>query len=79
MVASHKGSCFEVLRQVGEVGVSAVHQLAPITDYKLGKAQLEAWDAERKELERIEDQKLSDITRRTILKNILTDEFLDLV
>ena len=49
----------------------AVHHPKRIVSYASAKQELEDWDALRKELEKIEAQPLSDLTKRTTLKKLL--------
>ena len=44
--------------------------------YATGKAQLEKWDGDRKELEKIEGQVLTEITKRTLPNEMLPPDLL---
>ena len=68
-VASKSGVRLERLADI-------VHHPKQITDYKVGKQMLEHWEAKRKELEKIEGQPLSDLTKRTTLKKMLPADLL---
>ena len=68
-VASKSGVRLERLADI-------VHHPKMITDYKVGKQMLENWEAKRKELEKIEGQALSDLTKRTTLKKMLPPDLL---
>ena len=48
-----------------------VHNPKPITSYKDGLAQMEKWESQRLELEKLEGQGLSDLTKRTTLKKMI--------
>ena len=68
-VASKSGVRLERLADI-------VHHPKQITDYKMGKQMLEHCEAKRKELEKIEGQPLSDLTKRTTLKKMLPADLL---
>ena len=50
---------------------TAVRHPKASTDHRTGKQQLQTCDAERKELERIEEQPISDHTKRTTSKRLI--------
>ena len=47
------------------------HHLKPITAYKDGLAQLTKWETDMKEFAKIEEQNISDLTKRTMLKAMI--------
>ena len=71
-------SWWKLTREVaGQTGIrlerlaDLVHNPKPITSYKDGVMMLEKWEAMRLELEKMENQGLSDLTKRTVLKKML--------
>ena len=51
-----------------------VHKPKAISDYKVVVALLNAWDANVKELAKLEGQEISALTKRTTLKNMVPAE-----
>ena len=51
-----------------------VHKPKQITNYKVALAELTDWDADVKELAKLEGQALSALTKRTTLKNMIPED-----
>jgi len=69
---------YQLTREVaGKSGVrlerlaDRVHKPKVITDYKLGHAMLTKWDADVKEIAKLDGQQISDLTKRNTLKNMI--------
>ena len=76
-------SWFKLTREVaGKTGVrlerlaDLVHNPKVISSYASALAQLEKWESQRIELEKLEEQGLSDLTKRTALKNMLPHDLI---
>ena len=78
-----QGAWYKLTREVaGKTGVrlerlaDLVHNPKPITSYKDALAMLEKWESQRLELEKLEEQSLSDLTKRTLLKKMLPPDLI---
>ena len=73
---------WKITREVASKSGVRLERLADIVhhpkqiDYAKGKQMLDHWEAKRKELEKIEGQPLSDLTKRTTLKKMLPADLL---